>query len=149
MAEHLTPHQQNSLADDIVDVQRYHLRLGPFGERANPLNHFARPMGLPDHTLDRGSYIVSSWRLEREQSQANLAVRDDGGDRLVNFVGDRSRQLSQSHQPTDVREFRLRLLQSLFGALTFEYLTTQVIVGFGQFGGAFLYLRFQLAEHLL
>jgi len=113
MAKHLTLHQEDSLADDIVDVQLYHLRLGPFGECTNPLDHLACRMGVPDDALDGGSHVVPAWRLEGEQSQANLAVGDDRGDRLINFVGDRGCQLSHSHHAGDVREFRLRLLQCL------------------------------------
>ena len=120
MAEHFTLHQKDSLADDIVDVQRYHLRLAPFGECTNPLDHFARPIGVPDDALHGGSHLVRARRLEGEQSQANLAVGDDRGERLVNFVGDRGRQLSQSHHAADVREIRLRLTKRFFGALALE-----------------------------
>jgi hypothetical protein len=51
VAEHLALDQQDGLADDIVDVERYHLRLSPFGECTNSLDHFARPMGVSDNAL--------------------------------------------------------------------------------------------------
>ena len=49
-----------------------------------------------------------SGRLAAEPAQAGIAVGDDAGERLIDFVGDRGRQLSQRHHPRDVREFRLR-----------------------------------------
>ncbi len=44
-------------------------------------------------------------------------------------MSDRSHQLPQSHHAGDVREFRLRFLQGLFGALMLAYFTAQFIVG--------------------
>jgi hypothetical protein len=67
MAGHLTLSPKDSLADDMGDVQRYQLRLGPFGGCTNPLDPFARPIGVSlDDTLHGGSHLVRAQRLQGE-----------------------------------------------------------------------------------
>jgi hypothetical protein len=39
-----------------------------------------------------------------------MAIGSDGGERLVDLMGDRCRQLSDRCQPRHAREFRLRQL---------------------------------------
>ena len=60
MAEHLTLHQENSLADDLVDVRRHHQRPGLFGQCTNPPQDFAPPIAVPDDALHGGSHLVQA-----------------------------------------------------------------------------------------
>src|SRR5215468_11312417 len=53
----------------------------------------------------------------REPTQTGVGIGHDGGERLVDLVSNRGRQLSHRHDPCDASRVRLRLVQGLFGAL--------------------------------
>ena len=46
-----------------------------------------------------------------------MAVRDHGGKRLGDFMGDRGRHFSHRHHARDMRQFHLRFAQCLFRLL--------------------------------
>ena len=51
--------------------------------------------------------------MRAEPTQTGIGVGDHRGDRLVDFVRDGSRHLSQQHYPIETREIGLGLLQGL------------------------------------
>ena len=55
-----------------------------------------------------------SW-LAAEPAQAGIGIGDHGGERLVDFMGNRGRQLPHRRDAIDVRELRLRLTQRFRG----------------------------------
>src|SRR5258708_7327724 len=52
-----------------------------------------------------------------ETAQTGLGVGDDGGERLVHFMGDRGRNFPERRDARYVCEIRLRLTKRFFGAL--------------------------------
>ena len=82
------------------------------------LNHVARVFRAPDHLFDCAKCLVNSGHLAVKPSEACIAKHDDGGERLVHFMGDGGRQFAQCRHARDVREFRLRLAQCVFGVIS-------------------------------
>src|SRR5208282_1045528 len=74
-------------------------------------------------------------------SENSFDLRIHLGDLSV-FIGYRDRVRRKFKE---VFKQSLRLLQCVFGAPTLAYFAAQLVVGCGQFGGALLHLRFQLA----
>ena len=72
-----------------------------------------------------------------------------GGQRLVQFVGNAGGQLAQHGQFAGLHQIVLGLAQVLFGTDAFADFFLQLLVGTGQVGGALFDLAFQLAISLL
>src|SRR5882757_4949358 len=104
MAEHLTLQQQDNVVDDLIYRQRYLQRVGLLGKRAYPPDDLGCSITVANHAFHRGARFVELRRIATEPAQARVAIGDDGCERLVHFVRDRSRQLSQSREASDVSE---------------------------------------------
>ena len=117
IAAHLAFGQGDDLPDNVVDRKPHFLWLGFPHERANPRDHLARSVPIPDHAPHRFPCLIEVRRIAGEPAQAGIAVRDDGGERLIDFMGDGGRQLPHGHHPREMRQFRLRLVQRLLRPL--------------------------------
>jgi hypothetical protein len=95
VAEQLTPHQGDDLANDVIDVERRSLGVGLYRQRADTLDHLHRPIAIVDDPLQGATRFNQVGSSAIEPAQAGLGVGDDCGERLVHFVGDRGSQLSQ------------------------------------------------------
>jgi hypothetical protein len=51
MAEKLVFYNAHCLAHDLIDIERHHLRIGPFNQRADASNYLTRPMAVPNDPL--------------------------------------------------------------------------------------------------
>ena len=119
MAPQLAAGEHQHFSYDVVDVECDQLRFGLLGEGPQPSDHVARAPRADDHLFDRAARLIESRRLAVEPSEARVAKGNDARERLVDFVGDRGRQLPQGGQPRGVGELRLRDPKRLFGALAF------------------------------
>ena len=109
--------QADHLVDDFIDVERRLLIGSLVDQRADALDHFARPVAVLDDGLHRAARFLQVGRVAVEPAQAGCGVGDDGGQRLVHLMGDRGGELPERRHARDMRKFRLRLMQLLFGSL--------------------------------
>jgi hypothetical protein len=91
MADQLTLHQGDGLPQDVIDVERHLLGAGLFRERPDAPDHLARPIAIVDDPFHRAKSCVQLGSLAAEPAPTGLRVGDDGGERLVHFMGDRGR----------------------------------------------------------
>jgi hypothetical protein len=87
------------------------------------LNHVARVFRAPDHLFDCAKCLVNSGHLAVKPSEACIAKHDDGGERLVHFMGDGGRELTHGGDAVGVRQLHLHIAEGLFGALALDELT--------------------------
>src|SRR5260370_13514530 len=120
MAEQLTLHQGDNLLDDVIEVERRRLRVGLFRERTDATDHLSRPLGALDDVLSGATRFVQVGSFAVEPAQASLGVGDDGGERLVYFMGDRCGQLAQGRRACGMGEICLRFAKSLLGPIALD-----------------------------
>ena len=95
VAQQLTLHQGNDLVDDVIDIEQRPLDRGLVRERTNVPDHLGCPIALLDDLFHGAARFVQVGSPAVEPAQAGLGVGDDGSERLVHFVSDRSGQLTQ------------------------------------------------------
>src|SRR3954447_6618045 len=117
MAEHLMPQQQHSLMNNLVDGQRRHRWLALLRERPNPLDDLGCPIAVVDYALHGAAHLVQVRHVAREPAQAGAAIGDDGGERLIDLMRDRSRQLSQARDTSHMRELCPHIAQRLLSLI--------------------------------
>ena len=111
MAEHLAAHQGNHVADDVVDVQPCSLGFVLRHELADTVDHVGRPVAVLHDPVEGLPDAVEVWGGRRQPVERCVGIGHDGGERLVDLVGDRRGQLAQGRHPGHVRELRLGLLE--------------------------------------
>src|SRR5258708_22996089 len=117
MADQLTPHQRDGLPHDVIGVERHLLKAGLVRERPAAPYHLACPIAVVDNPFHRAARCVHVGSSAAEPAQTGLGVGDDGGERLVHFVGDRGRQFAQGYYARYVCELHLRFAKRLFGVI--------------------------------
>ena len=90
-------------------------------EIANSLDHFTRPEAVFDHTPHNFARLIQIRRFARQKAHTRAAVGHDRSQWLIDFMCDRSYQLSHAGYAADMCEIRLRLAQRFFGPLAFGY----------------------------
>ena len=117
MAEQLMLHEADDLVDDVIDLER-RLRSAVLSTSART-RWITSPARLPSATIDcrvpRASFRLAGSRSSQRRHAA--ALGDDGGERLVHFMGDRRGELAQRSHARDMREVRQRFMQFRFGSL--------------------------------
>src|SRR3984957_18026455 len=113
MASKLTLHQGHDLPDDVIDVERDLLNVSLFRERPDAPDYLIRPIAVVYYPFDRAARCVQVRSLAIEPAQSSLCVGFDRGERLIQFVGDRGRQLAHRRDAVGVGEFQLRLTVSM------------------------------------
>jgi len=111
MADQLTLHQRDGLPHDVIDVERHLLKAGLVRERPDAPDHLACPIAVVDNPFHRAARCVQVGSFAAEPAQTGLGVGDDGGERLVDFMGDRGGQLTQGCHARDMRQLHLCLVQ--------------------------------------
>jgi hypothetical protein len=96
--------QGGGLAGDQVEVHRDELGLPLLHEAAHPLDDFTGPLRLGIDRLEPGLHLVAV-ALAGHGAQACRAVQGNGGQRLVDLVGDLGRHFAQAGETRDVRQF--------------------------------------------
>src|SRR3981189_81496 len=110
-----TADQRDAVVDDLIYIEPHVFERALFGQCADALNHVARVSRAADHLFDRATCLVNSGPLAVKPSEACIAKRDDGGERLVYFMGDGGGQFAQRRHARYVCELRLRLAQGFRG----------------------------------
>src|SRR5215213_599874 len=88
--------------DYFVQVNPITARRSLFDQRANARDHFARTITVFDNTLYCLSPFRQVWRCSGKPAQAGITIRNDGREWLVYFMSDRSGQLAESHDASNV-----------------------------------------------
>ena len=73
MIGHLTLHQGNNLINDVIDVERRLLNVGPFCQRADTLDDLACAIAVIDNPLDRAARGVQVGGSAVEPAQTGFA----------------------------------------------------------------------------
>ncbi|MOA19447.1 hypothetical protein D3C78_1398280 [compost metagenome] len=83
----------NHFADCLVDVQRF-LQWWRFPDQfTNAADHDSRSIAIVDDTAERLPNLFHVWRLGAQPPQRSLGVGHRRGDRLLDFVSNRRREL--------------------------------------------------------
>ena len=109
--------ERQHFLDGVADVELGQLRPGFLGERPQAADHVAGTVSLPHDARD-GIPRRGKVRLVPVQpAQTGAAAGRDGGQGLVDLMGDGGEQFAHRRQPRDAGEFRLGVSQRLLGAL--------------------------------
>jgi hypothetical protein len=82
--------ENDHLSNDFVYIQQLPFRSTLLEEQADAADDFRR------------TRLFEIWGLGGEPAQAGIGVGDGGGNRLIHFVRQGSRQLSHGGHPADV-----------------------------------------------
>ena len=88
----------------LVDVQLILARRRLRDERANPADDVAGSSPIADDPIKRLPNLLRIGWLHIEPAQSGLCVGDHRGDRLIDLMGDRGRQLPHGRDAIGVRE---------------------------------------------
>src|SRR6185437_13848221 len=101
MPLHLGLGQSEGFADRLIDVQEIAARRHFLYEPANAADNLAGASAVADDAAERLSDFVEIPLRRAKPTQARIGIGDYRGNRLVDFVRDRSRHLSQQHYPIE------------------------------------------------
>jgi len=104
--------------NDVIDVKRCLLDVGLVRERPDAPDHLTRPNCVVYYPFHGAARCVQVRSSAVEPAQTGLGVGDDGGERLVHFMGDRGCNFPERRDARYVCEIRLRLTKRFFGALS-------------------------------
>jgi hypothetical protein len=99
--------QHGDLADHVVDLEALFARRRFPDEAANPADHLTGSIAVANDTIEGLLGLAQLWRLRSHPTQGRLGVGDDSADRLVDFMGDRRRELAHCRQPVGAHQLRL------------------------------------------
>ncbi|MHC2558921.1 hypothetical protein ACVIVD_000915 [Bradyrhizobium liaoningense] len=117
MAGHLTLNERHRLPYDDIGVERSHVGVGALGERSNATDHVAGTRAILDDPLDGAAGRLEVGRTALQPGEAGVGVCDHSGERLIDFVGNGSGQLTQGRDTRHMGEFGLGLAQCVFGLI--------------------------------
>ena len=102
----LMPEEIHQLLDDIGERMRCWLQCSPASHGTDPVNDVGRSSRVGHHTPGELPHLLDVEVGSSEAAEAGLAVGDDGGKWLVDFVRDRGRQDAEARDLRQMREFR-------------------------------------------
>ena len=108
VAPQLDSGERQHFSYDVVDIEPGQLRTGLLDERPQTANHVACARAVSHDARECVSRLIEIRLLTIQPVQTCRAVRRDAGERLVDLVGDRGRQLPHRRDAIDVSQFRLR-----------------------------------------
>ena len=118
MGEQLATDQQRHVVDDVDQRDGSVVGIGLARQGAQAAHDLAGALAVLDHVLDRAARLAEVGDLARQPAQAGLAVGDDGGQRLVDLMGDRGRELAQGGDARHMGELAAGAVQAVLdGAL--------------------------------
>ncbi len=109
----LVPDHQQGLGRQFAKVERLPAGVVLARQRTDAPDHLAGPQPLGDHVLHRMARLAKIRLGAVDPAQACAAVGHDAGQRLVDLVGDRRRQLAQRGHARHVRQLGLHPLALL------------------------------------
>jgi hypothetical protein len=101
----LVLHQEHDVIDDGVQVQLGLFTIGLLEEIAQPGDHITGSLAVPDNSLGGLAGFGEIFRIAfvRQPADAGIPVDDNPGERLIDLVGDGSRQLAHGGGAADAR----------------------------------------------
>ena len=87
-------------------------------ELPNPPEHGTRALSVLDDFRKRVPHFVGVGGGAPEEVQAGVGVVYDRGEWLIDFMGNLDRHLTPRGDAGDMREFRLRFVESVFRSLS-------------------------------
>ena len=117
MAAQFTLYQRDDLPDDVVEVERRLLHISVLRERPDTPDYLACPVAVVDDPFHRAACCGQVGSFAVEPAQTGLGIDNDGGERLVHFMGDGGSQFTQRRHARYMCEFRLRPAQRLLGII--------------------------------
>ena len=114
--QQVAAHQAQRFLDHVVDVQRWCCDCSLRSiERSRWITASRTVVALHDVGQDLGK-LVDARRALRQKALRRLRIAQDGRQRLVQLVGQRSGQLAQHRHPRQVRELVALACRGLFEA---------------------------------
>ena len=114
LARRVAVEQAKHLANDLAEIERHFLDGRPFEQGAHSPNDLAGVLAVLDDPFCCLHGLGNVRRRRGQPSQAGVSVGHDGGERLIDFVRDRSRHFPQACDPWHLGQLRLRPPQRLF-----------------------------------
>ena len=114
--------QKQGLIDRTVDVERNPFWVQINGDVADPLDHVARAVCIPNDVLNSYSGLGKLRWISSKPAQRGLCVRNCGGEWLVNLMRDRGGQFAEHGDARHARQVALRLLSFRLGDLAVCYI---------------------------
>ena len=117
MSVQLATRQDEDFPNRVIDVELRDLGLGLPGQGADAPDDVARAVAVPDDAFRGLSRLVEIRSVIRKPAQTGMAVGDHGGERLIDLVSDRCRELAHRRQPCHPCKIRLRVAQRFLAPL--------------------------------
>src|SRR5262249_25025954 len=125
---YFTLYQANNLLNGFVDVQGGLLGAIFLDQGANPPDHIAGALPVPDNALYCLPRFLQVWSPACEPPQTGVGVGYDGREWLIDLVSNGGRYLSHGRDPRHMSQLRLRLTQGRFGLLALGDVTVDRIL---------------------
>ena len=90
-------HEQENFVHALRYINRLSVQLAFLEEKAEAANDLAGTLHLVDDVAENLPQLVKICRVTGQETLRGLGVAENGGQRLIQFVGDRTGQLSE-HQ---------------------------------------------------
>ena len=136
--------QSEDLFNDKIDIQRLLDWFTFLHERANPCQHAAGPVSVSNNAANGCTRFIQVRRLGGKPAQASVSIGDHPGERLVQLMSDRGRQLSGCHYANRSSEFQLRLEKHPFRSLAIGDLCLQLLVDLPQLSSPLLHSQLKI-----
>src|ERR1700722_7511854 len=101
--------QGDDLENCLVDRQRFLARRRLLDEATDSADNLARPTAILDDATKRLSRLLQICRTGNYPAQSGRGTDDPPRDRLVDFVGDRGRELAYGGDAVCMGQFHLHL----------------------------------------
>src|SRR5262249_28130891 len=105
------------LPDGVVDVEPDLRRVGFLHQRSNALDDLTRSVPVADDAAHGHSRLIEIRTGPREPAPAGIGAGDDRRERLVELLFDGCHQFSHRHDPRDMSQLSLGVLQGFLGLL--------------------------------
>jgi hypothetical protein len=120
MPHQLGPGQGGGVGDRLVHVQRVAARRHLVNEAADACDDFAGSITVPNDTAQRLPDLAQVRRPAVKPPQGGVGIGDDRADRLIDFVGNRRREVPQGDDPVGVDKRQRVLLLGFEQAHVFD-----------------------------
>ena len=111
------PGQRQYIRDDIPQVQGCSLNRRLSRQLPNPRDDITGAVGILNDLRQRLTDFLKVRVAIRQQADAGIGIVDNGGERLVDFMGNRRGHFAHGRQTTDVSQRGVASSECLFRPL--------------------------------